>query len=179
MAQVDDTSPPDTAETDILNTLAGIAPGSALAATRALRPDVVRHTQGSYDALLTPAEPVGLTLAERAKVALRVARLEGNATLADHYRHQLTQLDVHGETIAGVEQFPAGPTLEPRVAAILQHVDRLTNEPGSATQAHLAALQAHGLSVREIVTLSQLIAFLSFQVRVLATVNALAEGTVA
>jgi len=169
------TSSPETTANDVINTLAGIAPDSALAAIRALRPDVVRHTQGSYDALLAPAEPVGLTLAERAKVALRVARLEGNATLADHYRHQLTQLGVHGETIAGVEQFPAGPTLEPRVAAILHHVDRLTNEPASATQAHLAALQAHGLCVREIVTLSQLIAFLSYQVRLLVTVTALGE----
>ncbi len=174
MAQADRSSS-GTTETDVLNALAGIAPDSALAAIRALRPDVVRHTQGSYAALLAPTKAVGLTLAERAKVALRVARLEGNATLADHYRHRLTQLHVDGETIAGVEQFPAGPTLEPRVAAILQHVDRLTGEPGAATQTHLTQLQAHGLSVREIVTLSQLIAFLSFQVRVLTTVTALGE----
>ena len=51
---------------DLLNAIIGAAPGSALAALRAQRPDILRHTQGSHDVLLSPEDPGGLSLAERA-----------------------------------------------------------------------------------------------------------------
>src|SRR5579871_5384702 len=41
------------AQADVLNTLLGIAPGSALAQVRAQRPEATTHTQGSYDALFS------------------------------------------------------------------------------------------------------------------------------
>ena len=39
---------------DVLGQLAGVLPGSTLAQTRALRPDVVRFTQASDDAVFRP-----------------------------------------------------------------------------------------------------------------------------
>lgn len=161
--------------TDLMNQLAGLSPTSPLASVRALRPDVVRHTQGSYDKLFTPTDPSDLTAVERGQVALRVAALNASPMLLSHYRQQLAELGVTPEQMALLEQSDRSVTLDPRTTAMMRHVDLVTRTPGAATPADLTALQAGGLSVTAIVTLSQLIAFLSFQVRTLMVLTLLAE----
>jgi CMD domain protein len=168
-------APINNAPPDLLDQLAGLVPGSAAATVRRQRPEVARFTQGSYEALLADAEPDGVSQTERLLIGLRVAILSGSTTLATHYRQGLAQSGVDAQTIAAVEQFPASEDLTSRTAALLRYVDRVINEPRTATPAHLAELQAQGLSVREIVTVAQLIAFLSYQVRLLAGLRLLAE----
>lgn len=164
---------------DIMDQLAGLAPDSPIAAVRALRPAVVSHTQGSYDTLLAPQDASGLTLVERAQVALRVAVLTDSPTLMQHYRQLLVDLGASAESVAALEQKDKAVVLDNRTTAIMRHVDLLTRAPGQATPEDLYKLQASGLSSPEIVTLSQLIAFLSFQVRVLPVLSLLAEGEAA
>ncbi len=172
-AQVNDA---EVSAPDLLDLLATIQPGSTLAETRARRADVARYTQGSYNALLTPTDPAGVSLVEREMVALRAAILTASPGLIEHYRGLLQQRSVSAETITAVEHFPAANTLSAREAAILRHVDQLTNEPRAATAEQLAELQTHGLSARDIVSIAQLIAFLSYQVRLLAGLQLLAEA---
>src|SRR4051812_35719424 len=95
---------------DVLDQLAGIQPGSALAELRAQRSDVARYTQGSYDTLLAPEDPAGVSFAERALIALRVAVLNGSAPLSEHYRQRLGEFGVSAATREAVEHFPAGAT---------------------------------------------------------------------
>ena len=148
------------AQQDLIDSVVGIAPGSPLARLRAQRPDFVRYTQGYHDALLNPSGPGGLSRPERALIALTTAELSGHAGLAAHYRKLL---DASG----------AMPD-SPRRAALLDHVRRLVQAPGSATPAHLAALRETGLTATDIVTLSQIVAFVSYQVRVAAGLALLA-----
>ncbi len=138
--------------TDLLDDLLG----PRVAALRAARPDFVRYTQGSYDAMVAPPNPRGLTAAERAIAARRTAELSGHPALAAHYA-----------------ALPA--TLGPRDTAILRHAELLAMSPGQATKADLEALEAAGLSPTEIVTLSQIVAFVSYQVRVAAGLALLGE----
>jgi uncharacterized protein YciW len=147
---------------DVIETIIGVAPGSALARLRAERPEMMHHTQGSHDALMTPAEPGGLSPGERALIASRVAELAGHAGLAEHYRGLVNR--------RGAELAPS-----PRLALILDHVARVTTAPGSATKAHLDALRGAGLAAKDIVTLSQIIAFVSYQVRLAAGLALLAQ----
>ena len=56
---------------------------------------------------------------------------------------------------------------------MLAHVDLLVIRPAAATPAHLTALQTAGLSGPEIVTVSQIIAFTSYQVRVFVALSLL------
>jgi CMD domain protein len=165
----------DTATIDVMNQLAGLHPNAKIASVRALRPDVVRHTQGSYDTLLTPKATTGLTRIERAQAALRVAHLNGSPVLVAHYRQQLSDLGASADSIAAIEQEHQPSALDTRTAAILRHADLVTHTPGHATQVDLRELQSDGLSSEEIVTLSQLIAFLNYQVRVLAVVSLLGD----
>lgn len=158
---------------DLLDQFAAVQAGSPLAALRAQRPEVTRHTQGSYDTLLEPVDPGHVSRIERDSIALRVAVLNQSAPLIEHHRQRLSQMGVPSARITAIERFPESTELTPREAALLRHTDRLTNEPRTATADHLADLQAVGLSTRDIVTIAQLIAFLSFQVRLLAGLQAL------
>lgn len=146
-------------ERDIVNEMAGIAPGSPYAALRAERPEIIRHTEGAYQALLEPADPGSLSLAERAGVALAVAEHNADAALAAHYRG-----------------LAARPEEGPRWRAIRRHVDMMSAKPGSATPADVQTLRDAGLSEREIVTVAQLVAFVSYQARVLAGLRLLGEA---
>src|SRR5580700_7536920 len=146
---------------DLLNAIIGAHPGSPLAALRAQRPDILRHTQGSHDVLLSPDDPGGLSLAERAFAAHRVAELSGHAPLTNHYQ---ALLDARG-----------APPPNPRTAAILTHAERLAAAPGTATKAHLATLTAVGLNARDIVALAQLAAFVAYQVRAAVGLTLLAQ----
>ena len=159
---------------DIINQLAGVEPGSPLDQLRQQRPEVARYSQGSYDTLLQSGDLGGLSQVERELVALRIATLLGNAALAAHHQARLRGLGTTDALIAA-SGAPDTPGLAPRTAAILRHVDLVSNTPHAASQAAIQELQASGLATPQIVALGQLIAFAHFQVRVLAGLRLLAE----
>jgi CMD domain protein len=65
-------------------------------------------------------------------------------------------------------------TLGPRLAAAFDHAHMLVFHPRDAAPAALQALLDAGWSTTDIVTLSQIVAFLSFQIRVIAGLRVLA-----
>jgi uncharacterized protein YciW len=127
---------------------------------------VVKHLQGSDDAIFAPADDGGFTRAERAAAALRVATLLRDGALEAHYSARLAALDPSG-ALAGTVQGKAEIT-EVRWDAMLAHVDLVTRGPGRAERQDIENLLAAGLSSHAIVSLSQLIAYVNFQSRVLA-----------
>ncbi len=161
---------------DIIDQLAGIEPGSALADLRSQRPEVQQFTQGSYLALLEPDEVMGVPREEREAIGLRVATLEQSQAVAGFHLGRLRELGVDDDTISAIERFPDGGGLPERLTAILTHVDLLTTSSRDGSPEAIAALKEEGLTARDIVTVSQLIAFLSFEVRVLAALRALGEA---
>ena len=161
--------------TDAIDRLVGITPGSPLAKVRAHRPDVASYAQSSYAALLEPDDLGGVSRREREMVALRVALLTPSQVVADAHRERLRALGAGNDLIASVEAFPNGSGLSEREKAVLRHTDRLIMEPRTATPAHIMELKAAGLTPRDVVTISQLISFMSFQVRVVAALRALSE----
>jgi CMD domain protein len=66
--------------------------------------------------------------------------------------------------------------LGPRLAAAFEHAHMLVFHPRDAAPAALRALLDAGWSTTDIVTLSQIVAFLSFQVRVVRGLRTLAGG---
>jgi CMD domain protein len=166
---------PDADTQDTVNELAGIAPGSPVGQLRAQRPDVVRAAQGSSRALLEPDDPGGVSRREREMIALRVALLTPSPAVAAWHRDRLRSLGATDAHLDAIAQFPDGMALSPREAAILRYTDRMTHEPGAARPEHIAAVKQAGLSPRDIVTIAQLIAYMSFAVRLLAGLRLLAE----
>ena len=145
---------------DVIDALVPLHAASSLHAIRHQRDKVVAATQGSYDAIFDPALQ-GLSLAERLLAAHTVARLSGSAVLEAHYRDRLDQL-------------PAIPLGGERVQAILAFAEVLTEHPVEGDRTALLKLPAAGLSTPEVITLAQLIAFVAYQVRVVAGLQAIA-----
>jgi len=144
---------------DLIDRLAGLSDSSSLLALRARRVEIRVRTQAAHDALLTPRRPGLFPAAERAAVAERIATLAGDATLAAHYRG----------LAAGADARPA----------LVDHAERVTLSPRESRPEHLGALEAAGLDAHGIVALSQLIALVNYQARLLAGLRALADGDAA
>jgi len=149
---------------DILNQLLGIADGSPLAELRAQRPEATTHMEGSYRALFVNESKTTVTRSERFAVALRVASLHAEPVLVERYAAGVGSPELAASVRAG----PAASGLSPRLKAMLTHADLLVIRPAAATSDDLLRLKANGLSDPEVVTVSQVIAFLSFQLRVFA-----------
>jgi CMD domain protein len=67
--------------------------------------------------------------------------------------------------------------LGPRLAAAFEHAHMLVFHPRDAAPAALQALLDAGWSTTDIVTLSQIVAFMSFQIRVVTGLRVLAGGS--
>src|SRR5262245_39150402 len=79
---------PDT-DTDVIDTLVGIAAGSPLDAVRARRPEARTHAQASYRALFEPGVPGDVTIQERFAVGSFVAGLHGDDPVPAFYAARL------------------------------------------------------------------------------------------
>jgi CMD domain protein len=159
-------------DNDVIDRLAGLAPGSPLHALRHQRDKVAAASQGSYDTLFDPALE-GLDLDERLLVALYACRLAGAAEVAAHYRARLQALPADAAQLAAAdsgepEQLPQG-----RLRAMLAFTRALTRRPVEGDQAAIEKLPAAGISTPAVVALSQLIAFISYQLRVIAGLKAM------
>ncbi|WP_082586218.1 CMD domain protein [Achromobacter sp. Root170] len=152
---------------DIVDQLVGLAPGTQTFDVRHKRDKVAAATQGSYDALFDPALP-GLPLADRLLVALYATRITPSPLLAAHYRARAVEAGVPAADIAVAESGKPADAADPRLAAILEFTRKLIEKPVEGDEAALKTLPAAGVSTPAVVTLSQLIAFLSYQTRLVA-----------
>jgi len=147
---------------DLLQQLAGIAPESALAAARQTRDAATEHTQGSYEVLFSAHNGDDFPLIARLAIAQQVAHWHGESRLAEHYAAR-----------------QAGAQPEAKWQSALAHAERLTFKPAAAEPEHLRELEQAGWSAAAIVTLSQLVAFVSFQSRLLRGLRLLGGEDVA
>src|SRR5262245_5614042 len=193
-------------DSDVIDTLVGIAPGSPLDAIRARRPDARAHAQATYHALFTPEAPGHVTAQERFAVGRFVAGLHGDTAMDAFYAKGLVASGASAARRAAVDaaitearargpygRYPAGPLsredvagavyrvgaairgdLGPRLAAAFEHVHLLVFHPRDAAPEALQALLEAGWSTTDVVTLSQIVAFLSFQIRVVTGLRTLA-----
>jgi CMD domain protein len=156
----------------IIERLVGIAPGSELAVALVARSQIMDLSQAAHDAVLSPRDPGGLSYAERAALAERMARIHGDAAAAAHY----AALPASGESGREALSDPAATPQDGRRAALARHVDLLTRSPREATRGDIDALREAGISEPDIVRLSELIAFGNYQLRVVAGLRLLQEA---
>lgn len=161
---------------DAIDAAVPLAPDHPAWALRRQRDKVVAATQGSYDAMFSPAVD-GLSVNERLLVALHACRVSKADSLAAHYRDRLVAEGADGAVIAAVD---AGkPVADARLQAVLAFTGKLIERPIEGDKAAVQSLVDSGLSTPAIVAMSQLIAFLSYQIRVAAGLKALAAVEVA
>jgi uncharacterized protein YciW len=147
----------------------GITADSALASLFSARADLMELTENSHEASLRPKSPGGLSHAERAGLACRMAKLNNDSALVTHYE----SLFGDGSQSLADTSFDGGS--DARLKAIIRHTDLITTKPKEAAAGDVLALQSVGMNDPDIVRLSQLIAFLSYQIRVVHSLRLMAE----
>jgi len=157
--------------TDIVDRIAGLAPGLPTHATRHKRDKVAAATQRSYEALFDPALP-DLSLTERLLVALYACTLSNAPALAEHYAERLASSNADRAVIDQIVQGSI-QAQEPRLRAMLSFTRTLIESPIDGDKATLERLPAAGISTPAVVALAQLIAFLSYQIRLTVGLRAL------
>ena len=196
---------------DIIDLFAGVEPGEALDRLRRGRSVTRENAEASFRALFEPTDPKSLTPLERFAIAAFVALLHESGKAADFYADELRQRNPKvAETVLREAQqaqatgpfgnYPAGPLsnenttgiiyyvsraarafLGERLAAGLDHAHLLVFHPRDASPEDHQRLLDTNWTTSDIVTLSQIVAFLSFQLRVVHGLDALAasgtEGT--
>lgn len=188
--------------TDVIDRLVGIAPGDALDALRDQRPNARANAQASFDALFHSDERDHVSQRERLALAYWTVVLSQSPTAA-FYRDLIVAEDASlagalDAALAGAVttgpygDYPDGPlsvenvagrhweadaalaaSAGPRLAAALSHTHLLVYRPRDASPGAIQTLLDAGWSTTGIVTLSQLVAFLSFQLRVVAGLTVL------
>lgn len=150
---------------DVIAAIIGIEPGSAMAAAVAGRADIMALTQKTHDSALTPENPGGLSHAERAALAWRIAKINDNKAFEDHFEALLEKVDAPDAAARMADiWFDGGHDI--RAKALIRHVDLVAHAPKQATRRDIELLQEAGLADDDIVRLSELVAFVSYQIRV-------------
>jgi uncharacterized protein YciW len=158
---------------DVIDAAVPLAPDQATWALRRQRDKVVSATQGSYDAMFSPAVE-GLSVTERLLVALHACCVSKAGSLAAHYRDRLAAEGADSGVIEAVDS--GKPVADARLRAVLAFTGKLIERPIEGDRAAVQSLADSGLSTPAIVAMSQLIAFLSYQIRVAAGLKALAAA---
>ncbi len=191
----------------IIEQLAGIRPGSPVARNYQRRAVAREQAELSYQLLLYPQIPGPVSLEERRAIATFVAGLYQNPVTHRHYMallrdvsppwaEALTQVLQQASANGPWGTYPQGPlSVEDstgevwkntpenekifgfRLSAALEHAHLLATHPRDANSAALARLVAAGWTEDGLVVLSQLISFLSFQVRIVSGFSALAASS--
>lgn len=190
---------------DLLDEILGVRPGDALDAVRRSRPAARENTQATLAALFAPPSDAELPLADRFAVATFVVALHGAdrtaaspllaayaGELAPRVRDVVTaqaaaavqpgpfgvyrEPGLAAESVAGERWVAPADVLGERLAAALTHAALLVQRPRESSPDALEALLAAGWSREGVVTLSQLIAFLTYQVRIVAGLAVLKES---
>ncbi len=190
------TDPTTDPTVDVIDTLAGIRPGSRLDLLRDRRPEAREHAQRAYEALFAPDSEQEVTLVERVALAAFVAGLHQDPAVARHYADRLAEhapdlrTTIEREIEASRTVGPYGVYDEPslaqesligpayragrraalgeRLATALDHAHLLVFRPRESSRDALKRLLDAGWTTTGVVTISQLVAFLTFQVRVVA-----------
>ena len=194
---------------DVIDRLAGLAPGSPLATIRDRKPITRQQAQESFRALFEPAESRDVSIQERYALAVFVAGLHAQDEAAAFYAAglartapsdalvaALTAESISGYAVGPYGAYPKGPlsvedvagpaysvaaanrsALGTRLSAALDHVHLLVFHPRDASAGGLQRLLDAGWSNAGIVTISQLVAFLAFQLRLAAGLRTLAAAS--
>ena len=139
---------------------------------------MVNATQQSYDALLSPGLE-SVPLCERLLLAWYACHLTPHPALAAHYRERLNAYDIETAVCQAIEGDQLSLLTDARLRALLAFTRTLILKPVEGDRAALHTLPQAGYSTPAVVAIAQLIAFLSYQTRVVSGLSALQQARAA
>lgn len=158
---------------DVINSVLGIQPDSRLYHVRQFREKVVKGTQDSYDALFS--DKLSLPLSWRYAVAVLSSHLVGSVEFEKHYRALAEQSGLSSQVLDAIVAGQFDTLEEKTLAEILRFTQKLSLKPVEGDKEAVLSLKQTGMATHDIIALSQLIAFLSYQLRLAAGLKAMAK----
>ena len=131
------------------------------------RKEVLMMTQAAEDAVLSPTDCGSWPPALRAALAARIASLNALPELADRYS-QLIKDDRYASIANPAE---SGSALN--LAPVLAFMDGVAAQPKDINANDITTLQQASVSDADIVRLTELNAFMAYQIRLIAGLNLL------
>jgi CMD domain protein len=160
--------------TDVIDQILGVAEGSPIADLRGQKPLLATQLQDYYDALFNPVpeSAAAFPLADRALVAIRVASFTNSTETIDWYAGLANQAGVSDAEIARAKNAGTPWSDQTALGAAIRHTDLVTVSPSQTRPEHLQALKDARLSPAGILSLAQTIAFVNYQLRLVAGLRA-------
>ncbi len=142
---------------------------TAVSKTLLTRSNVLLLTQQAEDAVLKPADSGGWPHPLRAALAARIASQHALPELASHYVQM--SCDDKFKCIADL----ADDGGELNLQHVIAFIDQVAVKPRDINAADIRILQEHAVSDANIVRLTQLVAFMAYQVRLIAGLKLMTE----
>ncbi|OSP54199.1 hypothetical protein [Pseudoruegeria sp. SK021] len=149
---------------------AGITEATATGQAVLSRANIFAMTQDAEDAVLRPADPGAWPHGMRAALACRIACLNDAQVLADHYG---AMMGTEHSALAN----PLDTGADDDLAPLLAFMDKVAARPRDITADDISGLLAAGVSDADIVRLTELNAFLGYQIRLVAGLTLLSEAS--
>lgn len=158
---------------DIIDQILGIHPGDALHTLRHARDKVVQATQAFHQLAFHADDLSAKQRLDRFLVASLLAEATGPDALATLYREQLMALSPASEYLDILE---GRPTSSAALQALADYARALAIHPSTADRDALLGLVEAGWSVPDIVSLAQVMGYVSYQTRSIIGLKALQDA---
>ncbi|MDA0705812.1 MAG: peroxidase-related enzyme [Proteobacteria bacterium] len=129
-----------------------------------LNPDAMSDHLDLYMTLMFGAS--GLSRAEREAVAVVVSASNDCTYCVNHHAEALRRYIKDEETLTMLMEADGLETFEPRLSNIVRHAEKLTSAPAAMTDTDLGELRAVGLSEKDILDLTLIVAYFNFVNRI-------------
>lgn len=104
----------------------------------------------------------GLSRAEREAIAVVVSANNECPYCINHHAEALRRYIKDEDVVTMLMEADGLETLEPRLSNIVRHAEKLTSAPGAMTESDLGELRAVGLGEKDILDLTQVVAYFNF-----------------
>lgn len=128
-----------------------------------LNPDAMSNHADLYMTLMFGKS--GLSRAEREAIAVVVSATNECPYCVSHHAEAL-QRYIKGDVLKMLVEADGLETLEPRLSNIVRHAEKLTSAPGAMTESDLGELRAVGLSDKDILDVTLIVAYFNFVNRI-------------
>lgn len=164
---------------DVVSQILGLTADSPATALRADRPQQIDELQAYYDSLFAPDadSAAALPVLDRALVAIRVAAHTGSDAVVAWYEAVAREQGATDGQIEATKDITTPSTDETTLGAAIRRADLVTTRLVDTTKDDVDALKAAGFTPQGILALSQVIAFVSYQVRFVAGLRAFERDT--
>jgi uncharacterized protein YciW len=125
----------------------------------------MQQTQAAETAVLRPSDPGRWPPALRAALAARIANLNQESALAEHYRADAVDFAQLADPASNAESLDGMNTQKLPLTAVIAFMDKVAGRTNEVEASDISALQMAGVADDDIVRLCELNAFLAYQLR--------------